>query len=95
MPFATIDHALSDAMRRSAGIANAAKVVPWYQDFTLGPPRYGASEVRAQIRAGYKNGVKSWMLWNPGSRYSVEAFESAIASADTLPSGYGGSTPAR
>jgi hypothetical protein len=94
-PFATIDHALADAMRRSAGIANAAKVVPWYQDFTLGPPRYGASEVRAQIRAGYKNGVKSWMLWNPGSRYSAEAFESAIASADTLPSGYGGSTPAR
>ena len=94
-PFATIDHALADAMRRSAGIANAAKVVPWYQDFTLGPPRYGASEVRAQIRAGYKNGVKSWMLWNPGSRYSVEALESVIASADTLPSGYGGSTPAR
>ena len=94
-PFATIDHALADAMRRSAGIANAAKIVPWYQDFTLGPPRYGASEVRAQIRAGYKNGVKSWMLWNPGSRYSADVFESAIASADTLPSGYGGSTPAR
>ena len=94
-PYATIDHALEDAERRSRGIANAAKVVPWYQDFTLGPPRYGADQVQAQIRAGYDNGVKSWMLWNPGSRYSVEALAPAIAPADTLPAAYGGSTPAR
>jgi hypothetical protein len=94
-PFATIDHALADANRRSVGIANAAKVVPWYQDFTLGPPHYGASEVRAQIRAGYNNGMKSWMLWNPRSRYSVDALATTIAPADTLPVSYGGSTPAR
>jgi hypothetical protein len=94
-PYATIDHALDDASRRSQGITNAAKVVPWYQDFTLGPPRYGAAEVKAQMRAGYDNGVKSWMLWNPGSRYSLDALASAIAPADTSPASYGGSTPAR
>ena len=94
-PYATIDHALEDAARRSRGIPNAARVVPWYQDFTLGPPRYGAAEVRAQMRAGYDNGVKSWMLWNPGSRYSMDALAGAIAPADTLPAGYGGSVPAR
>lgn len=94
-PFATVDHALADATRRSAGIANAARVIPWYQDFTLGPPRYGPSEVRSQIRAGYGNGMKSWMLWNPGSRYSVEALAPEIAPGDTVSAGYGGSTPAR
>ena len=94
-PYATIDHALEDATQRSQGIVNAAKVVPWYQDFTLGPPHYGSAEVKAQMRAGYDNGVKSWMLWNPGSRYTVEAFAAAIAAADTLPRSYGGSTPAR
>jgi hypothetical protein len=94
-PFATIDHAMADAVRRSAGIPNAAKLVPWYQDFTLGPPRYGAEHVQAQMRAGYKHGVKSWMLWNPGSRYTVGALAPVILPADTLPSGYGGSTPAR
>jgi hypothetical protein len=94
-PYATIDHALEDVARRSRGIPNAARVVPWYQDFTLGPPRYGAAEVKAQIRAGYDNGVKSWMLWNPGSRYTIEALAPAIAPADTLPPAYGGSTPAR
>jgi len=68
-----IDEALKDAKRRSAGIANAAKVIPWYQDFTLGPPRYGVPQLRAQIQAGYDNGVLDWMLWNPGSRYTVAA----------------------
>ena len=48
-------------------------MVPWYQDFTLGPPRYGAAEVRAQIQAGYDNGVMSWILWNPRSVYTLAA----------------------
>jgi hypothetical protein len=74
-PYATLDHALRDAKTRSAGIPNAAKIVPWYQDFTLGPPRYGAAQVQAQIRAGHDNGIDSWMLWNPGSRYSLDALK--------------------
>ncbi|HEU4564779.1 MAG TPA: putative glycoside hydrolase [Gemmatimonadaceae bacterium] len=74
-PYETIDRGLKDAKRRSTGIAGAAKVIPWYQDFTLGPPRYGAPQVRAQIKAGYDNGVRDWILWNPGSRYTVEALE--------------------
>ncbi|MEP6691111.1 MAG: putative glycoside hydrolase [Gemmatimonadaceae bacterium] len=72
-PYETIDHALKDAKHRSTGIAGAARVVPWLQDFTLGPPHYGAAELRAQIKAAEDNGITSWMLWNPGSRYSVEA----------------------
>jgi hypothetical protein len=75
-PYATIDRALEDAKRRSTGVVGAARLVPWYQDFTLGPPRYGAEHVRAQIRAGYDNGIHSWMLWNPGSRYSLDALVS-------------------
>jgi hypothetical protein len=82
-PYTTIDRALKDAARRTAAIPNAAAVIPWYQDFTLGPPRYGVAEVRAQIRAGYDNGVKSWMLWNPGSRYTVAALAPAIDARDT------------
>jgi hypothetical protein len=94
-PYATVHHALADANERTKGIVNAAKIVPWYQDFTLGPPRYGAAEVKAQIKAGYDNGFRSWMLWNPGSRYTVDALAATIAAADTLPPSYGGSAPAR
>jgi hypothetical protein len=72
-PYATIDHALKDMKRRSAGIAGAAKIVPWYQDFTLGSPHYYAEQVRAQMKAGYDNGFQSWILWNPGSRYTAGA----------------------
>jgi hypothetical protein len=69
-PYETVDKALEDAIRRSQGIAGAAKIIPWYQDFTYGSPRYTAEHVRAQIRAGYDNGIRSWILWNPRSAYT-------------------------
>jgi hypothetical protein len=72
-PYDVLAHALRDAKRRSAPVPGAARIVPWYQDFTLGPPRYGETQVRAQIRAGYDNGFHEWMLWNPGSRYTIAA----------------------
>ena len=74
-PYQTIDHALKDAKARSAPIANAAKIIPWYQDFTLGPPHYYAEQIRAQKRAGYDNGFQSWILWNPKSNYTIAALE--------------------
>jgi hypothetical protein len=74
-PYSTIDHALKDAVARSKPIANAAAIIPWYQDFTLGPPHYYAEQVRAQKKAGYDNGFQSWILWNPKSNYTVAALE--------------------
>jgi len=74
-PYSTIDHAMKDIKRRSAKIANVAKVVPWYQDFTLGPPHYYADQIRSQKKAGYDNGFQSWILWNPGSRYTIAALD--------------------
>ncbi len=72
-PYSTIDRAMKDVKARTSGVPNAAKIIPWYQDFTLGPPRYGAEQVRAQMKAGYDNGFHSWILWNPGSRYTIAA----------------------
>ncbi len=74
-PYKTIDHALKDAIARSDSVPNAALVIPWYQDFTLGAPRYGATEIRAQKKAGYDNGFQSWILWNPKSNYTLAALE--------------------
>lgn len=73
MPYETIDNVLKDALRRSAPISGAARIVPWYQDFTLGSPRYTATHVKAQIQAGLDNGVPDWMLWNPRSVYTYAA----------------------
>lgn len=74
-PYQIIDRSLKDMLRRSAAIPRAAKIVPWYQDFTLGPPHYYAAEVRAQMNAGADNGIHGWMLWNPRSDYNVDALK--------------------
>jgi hypothetical protein len=74
-PHTVIARGLRDAARRSAAVPGAAPVRPWYQDFTLGPPRYGVTQVRAQIEAGYAAGVMSWLLWNPRSYYTVAALK--------------------
>ncbi len=78
-PYATIDRAMQDVTRRTAPIRNAGRIIPWYQDFTMGPPRYGVEEVRAQIEAGYANGYPDWILWNPGSRYTLGALKPKAA----------------
>ena len=80
-PYAVLDRALRGARVRNRGVENAGEVVPWYQDFTLGKPRYGVAQLRAQMQAGYDNGMFGWMLWNPGSRYTVKALRPAILSA--------------
>jgi len=74
-PYKTIGRALEDAKRRTEGIAGAAKIIPWYQDFTLGAPRYTADLVRAQIQSGYDSGFPSWILWNPRSSYTLSALK--------------------
>jgi hypothetical protein len=95
-PYATIDNTLKDARRRSRGIPGAAKIVPYYQDFTMGRPRYGAAQVRAQMKAGYDNGVRGWVLWNPGSRYTLGALRPEGASdADAAPRAAGRDTTRR
>lgn len=52
-------------------------LVPWLQDFSLGH-RYGPAEVRAQIDAARDLGITSWLLWNPGARYTDAALDAAL-----------------
>ncbi|GAC1514785.1 MAG: hypothetical protein NVS1B4_03320 [Gemmatimonadaceae bacterium] len=92
-PYAMIDNALKDAKERSATIPNAARVVPWYQDFTLGRPRYTAEQVRAQMKAGYDNGILSWVLWNPGSRYTLAALRAKGDTTMPVTRPKGGASP--
>jgi len=81
-PYEIVRRALRDAVARSALVEGAGTVRPWLQDFSLGEPPYGAPEIRAQIQATYDAGVKEWILWNPGSRYT----EAALMPKRGLPS---------
>ncbi|HEX2166405.1 MAG TPA: putative glycoside hydrolase [Longimicrobiales bacterium] len=84
-PYETVKTALQHGVRRNSKIENGARIVPWLQDFTLGAPRYDASYVRAQIDAVYDAGLEEWVLWHPGSNYSVEALASADGEVPRLP----------
>ncbi len=83
-PFQTVLTSMQHAVRRTEGIANAATIRPWLQDFTLGQPRYGPWHVRQQIEAVYEAGLTEWVLWHPGSNYTVEALASASGVAPQL-----------
>jgi hypothetical protein len=62
--------ALRDTVERVKG--TDTKIRPWLQDFSLGV-RYGAPEVRAQIKAARERGVTEYLLWNAANRYTVAA----------------------
>lgn len=86
-PYTTVKTAMNYAVKRNKSIAKAAKIRPWLQDFTLGAPRYTAGYVRAQIKATYDAGLTDWVLWNPGSNYTVDALatKAGVVPDITLP----------
>ncbi len=53
---------------------NAYKIRPYLQDFSLNYP-YKEREVRDQLKACRDNGVDTWLLWNPVSRYTLAAIK--------------------
>ncbi|HEX4048363.1 MAG TPA: putative glycoside hydrolase [Elusimicrobiota bacterium] len=69
-PYLTVHHGVSDALTRLGG--KPGKLRPFLQDFSLGV-RYTPERVRAQIRAAEELGVRGWILWNPGNRYTWSA----------------------
>jgi hypothetical protein len=73
-PYQMVKRALEDGLRRSTSLGKSAEIRPYLQAFTLGPPRYSPTEVRAQIRAAQDLGIDSWVLWNPRSAYDPGIF---------------------
>ena len=64
--------AIADEVASSTGIATSTireKYRPWYQDFDMGAT-YTKEMVRAQITAGERLGISSWMLWDPANTYT-------------------------
>jgi hypothetical protein len=70
-PYAIVSDAMKDALKRLSG--TGAMVRPWLQDFTLGPPKYGVDQVKAQIKAVEDQGINEWILWNAGVKYTKDA----------------------
>ena len=70
-PYEMITAALKDAKARLAGTGAMGR--PWLQDFTLGSPPYGVTEVKQEIKAAEDQGFNEWILWNASNKYTVAA----------------------
>lgn len=79
-PYEVVVNAMREAQTRVQGYR--ARVRPWLEDFSLSVPHH-PGRVAAQLRATYENGIESWLLWNAGNRYSVEALGAREVSRST------------
>ena len=73
-PYQVVYRSLRDALEK---VNNREDFIirPWLQDFSL-KSRYTKEDIQAQIKAVENLGLKEWLLWNPGSRYTEEAVKS-------------------
>jgi hypothetical protein len=91
-PYEMVRISMQDAVERTRAVRQrgqkTGEIIPWLQAFTADYLHdgitYGASHVRQQIAATYDAGLKSWVLWNPGSNYQV--YLPALRPADGSPS---------
>lgn len=58
------------------------KLRPWLQDFDLGAT-YTPEMIRSEIKAVYDSGLNSWMLWDAGNTYTIEALLPKNATSTT------------
>ncbi len=70
-PYDTVLITMNSAAGKVPG--QTLKIRPWIQDFTMGDPPYGVTEVQAQIDAAMEAGASGWMLWNPDSSFTAGA----------------------
>jgi hypothetical protein len=86
-PYLMVRRALEDGLKRSGPLGKTAEIRPYLQAFTLGPPRYSPTEVRAQMRAAQDLGIESWVLWNPRSAYDPGIFRRKSTALSTTSPG--------
>lgn len=86
-PYEIVRVSMQEAAERTEYVRQEGKpvgeVMPWLQAFSatwMDNITYGAPHVRQQIQATYDSGLKSWVLWNPGSKYEI--YYPALRGAD-------------
>ncbi len=76
-PYETVYRSTKDGIERNNNLMTPSTIRPWIQDFTApwvkGHIRYGAEEVRLQIKALEDLDIPEYILWNAGNRYSEGA----------------------
>ena len=81
-----ISRSLADGSAKLAKLGiPKEKLRPWLQDFSIGGVIYTQEMVRAQIEASEALGVNSWMIWNPGNRYTAGTYNDETPTPTFIP----------
>ncbi len=87
-PYEILRVSMADAVARTGYLQDqgtaTGEIMPWLQAMSatwLDDIEYGPEELRLQIQATQDAGLKSWALWNPGSKYEI--FLPALRPADS------------
>ncbi len=90
-PYEIVRISMEDAVERTRALEQQGRPVgeirPWLQAMSatwMDDIAYGPSHLRQQIQATHDAGLRSWTLWNPGSKYDL--FLPALRPADGSPS---------
>ncbi len=93
-PYETVRYSMEDAVERTRWVRDSLKqpvgeVMPWLEAMSIRGATYGPAALREQIEATYDAGLKSYALWNPGSKYAEfeEAFRPAAGGPSPLERG--------
>ncbi|MFM1945368.1 MAG: hypothetical protein RI897_4350 [Verrucomicrobiota bacterium] len=77
-PHGVLARGLDDSLKRNRNLVTPAELRPWLQAFTASWLKeyrtYGITEVKEQIRACRERGIESYLIWNPGNRYTPGAY---------------------
>ena len=72
-PYKIITLSVGDAQKRLATVKTSCKLRPWIQDFSLGSPPYGPTQVKAEIKALEDLGIHEFLLWNARNNFHEAA----------------------
>ena len=76
VPYEIVKYSMDEAVKKINLVGgDIHKLRPWLQDFDYGGD-YDVADVRAQKQAVYDSGLTSWMIWDPGVKYTRGALDS-------------------
>jgi hypothetical protein len=85
-PFKLLNKYTKDVLKRNSNLKNPATIETWIQGFSAswvpGFRKYGALELKEQIRALKEEGLYSYLVWNPSSKYYWDGFKGNYAEED-------------
>ena len=77
-PYAVAYQSALDHLKRMEALGSKTILRPWLQDFEHWDDpgyEYGVDQIHAQLKAMEELGIKEYLFWNAGNRYTEKAYK--------------------